>query len=421
MKPVRLAIAAVVLLVLGAGIWYSQKHPPSDTTATKTEPVIKVVATTDDQIERLRLIHPEGETVALEKNKDGKWQMTEPEHYRTDESAVSSLVGSFSSINADQVLAENNTDWKTYGLDPGKVVVAASLKGGKEIKLTLGNEAPTSGALYARLAGDARLFGLSTYLKSSLDKSASDLRDKRLLPLEAAKLSRVTLNAKKQVIEFGRSGTTWQILKPRPMRADGIAVDELIRAVGDARFESEEKKEKTASAYATFEAVDPGGAHKLTITKDKDTYYAKTTDVPGFFKVSSSTAESLNKELASFRNKHLFEIGGSDPEKISLRDGDLSFTVEKKGEKWFKAGKEVSADKASALLSLLRRLEAQSFAEGKFAFDKPLVEVKAGSERVVFVTTKDDKSYAARDNDATTYEISATDLSDLRKAITELK
>ncbi len=422
MKPVRLAIAAIILMALGGGIWYSQKHPPNETPAVKPEPIVKVVSIAEDQIEKLRLSHPGGESVALEKGKDGKWQMTEPEHYRIDDSAASSLAGSLSNISADQVLVENNSDWKTYGLDPGKVTVQASLKGGKQVTLTLGDEAPTGGSLYVRLAGDNRLFGVATYLKGSLDKSAADLRDKRLLPIESSKISRVTLAAEKgknQAIEFGRTGTNWQILKPRPMRADSVAVDDLVRAAGDARFDSEEKAAK-GSTFATFEAVDASGTHKLTVTKEKDTYYAKTSEYAGVFKISTSTAEGLNKELASFRNKHLFEIGGAEPDKIALRDGELSMAIEKKGDKWQKAGRDTAADKVSALLSLLRRLEATTFAEGKFAFDKPLVEVKAGTERVVFVT-KGEKNYASRDNDAAVYEISAGDFSDLRKAITDLK
>jgi hypothetical protein len=428
MKPIRLAIAAVVLLVLGAAVWYSEKHPPEPT--TKTEPVVKVLSIADNQIEQLRIIHPAGETVALEKGKDGKWQMTEPKPYHVDESAVSSLISSFSSINADQVLAENNSDWKGYGLDPGKVIVDASLKGGKHAKLILGDEAPTGSALYARLDGSPKLYSIATYQKSNFDKSAADLRDKRLLPLETDKISRVTLTVKDKMIEFGRSGTgsgsNWQILKPHPMRADSFAVDDLVRAVSDAKFDSEER-EKTAAAYATFEAVDSSGTHKLTVTKDKDTYLARSTDLPGFFKIASSTAESLNKDLTNFRNKRLFEFGGADPEKLDLRDGGTSFSIEKKGEKWFKAGKEISADKASALMSTLRRLEAKSFAgddaaaQRRNGLDKPVVEVKAGNEHVVWTDAKDDKCYAARDKDPTSYEVSAGDLADLRKAIVDLK
>ena len=56
--------------------------------------------------------------------------------------------------------------------------------------------------------------------KTSVDKSLNDLRDKRLLTVSADKISRIELVRKNQDIEFGRNKDEWQILKPKPLRAD---------------------------------------------------------------------------------------------------------------------------------------------------------------------------------------------------------
>ncbi len=110
-------------------------------------------------------------------------------------------------------------------------------KDNKTQKVLIGDNTPTGNAVYVALAGDPRVFTLASYNKTSLDKSAKDLRDKRLLVFEQDKLSRVELTAKKQAIEFGRNKDQWQIVKPKPLRADDSKVQELIRKLGDAKMD----------------------------------------------------------------------------------------------------------------------------------------------------------------------------------------
>jgi hypothetical protein len=447
MKPERLLIALAVLAGLGGAVWYTEKHPPEPKSdaGTKTE---KIISAKEDDIRRIQISHPAGgETLHLEKGDDGKWKITQPKAYKADETAVNSMVSSLASLNADQLVAEKNSDWTTYGLDPGKVRLEVTLRDGKQYKLTLGDDAPTGSGVYARLDGDARLFTIASYLKSNFDKSAADLRDKRILPFDSEKASRVTVTTKGQTLEFGKAGSTWQIVKPRPLRADNYAVDDLVRSVQNANFESvldesgkPPAKYSFASPFATFEVVDPSGVHTLVIGKegkDKDvTYYAKTTAMPGIFKISTTVAEGLNKTLDSLRNKKLFDFGWSDPQKLELRDGGLRMTIEKKGEKWVRsdaANKELPSDKVQSLIDDLRNLSAKAFtaddaaAQAKYGLNKPAAEVTVTSdsgkrvEKVLIAAGPDSKYYAARENEPATYEIEKSSYEDLQKAIGALQ
>jgi len=257
-------IAALVLLGLGGAVYYSEKHPPQPKSDVKTE---KILALEQDQIKKIRISRPSGgDTVELEKGDDGKWRMTEPKPYKADESSVSSMVSSLASLNADTVVNEKNSDWKSYGLEPGKIAVQITLKDGKEKKLLLGDDVPTTSGAYAELQGDPRLYTIASYVKSSIDKPASDLRDKRVLPFDSDKVSRVSVKTTEQTLEFGKAGTNWQIVKPKPMRADNSAIDDMVRSVKDATFESvldesdkPPAKYSFAPPYAVFEAVDGGG------------------------------------------------------------------------------------------------------------------------------------------------------------------
>jgi len=65
--------------------------------------------------------------------------------------------------------------------------------------------------------------------RAASTKSANDLRDKRLLTLDFDKLSQLELATKKQDIQFGRNKQEWQIVKPKPARADNFQVEEIVR------------------------------------------------------------------------------------------------------------------------------------------------------------------------------------------------
>ena len=441
MSPVRLLIALFILVGLAAAVWYSEKHPPQPKSDIKTE---KVISVAEDQLRRIQITRPSGDPLALEKGEDGKWRITQPKAYKADESSASSMVSNLTSLNADQVVAEKNTDWKTYGLESPRLNIQVSLKDGKQIKLALGDDAPTSSGVYARLEGDARLFTIPSYVKSSLDKTASDLRDKRILPFDSEKVSRVAVATKERSLEFGKAGTAWQIVKPRPLRADNFAVDDLVRSVRDANFDSildeSEKppaKYSFSSPFATFEAVDAGGVHTLTIGKDKDnTYYARTTAMPGVFKITSTVAEGLNKKPDDLRNKKLFDFGWSDLQKLEVRDGEVRLTIEKKGDKWIRYGagnKELPSDKVQSLIDNLRNLSAKSFpadeasAQAKYGLNKPIAEAKVTSddgkrvERVLLAAGPESKYYAARENEPATYEIEKTAYEDFQKTVGALK
>src|SRR5207237_9258417 len=94
---------------------------------------------------------------------------------------------------------------------------------------------------------------IASYNKTSLDKTPNDLRDKRLLTFDSDKLTRVELTAKGQSVEFGKNNQNeWQILKPKPLRADGSQVEELIRKLKDAKMDTSVSDEDAKKAVAAF-------------------------------------------------------------------------------------------------------------------------------------------------------------------------
>src|SRR5205807_9917845 len=152
---------------------------------------------------------------------------------------------------------------------------------------------PAGTAVYAAIAGDPRVFALSSYKKSSFDKSADDLRDKRLLTFDSDKVSAIELTAKKQTMTFARGKDEWHIVKPKPFRADRSQVEDLLRTLQDAKMDlsASEEEKKVAAAFssgtsiATAKVTDVSGTQELQVRKNKDYYYAKSSAVAGVYKI----------------------------------------------------------------------------------------------------------------------------------------
>ena len=199
------------------------------------------------------------------------------------------------------------------------------------------------------------------------------MRDKKLLQVDEDKISRVTVNVGRRSIEFGKSGDdSWQILKPKPLRADNFTAGDLVRSVRTAAMVSvlEEGGKPSGNhsfrrPFAIAEVVDEAGAHTLTIAKSRDdSYYAKSSDLGGVYEVSSTMAEGLDKPLEDFRNKKLFDFGFKEIAALDLRHGDTRLRVEKKDGKWVLASegdRELDSEKVQTAIDSLRSLAATSF------------------------------------------------------------
>jgi hypothetical protein len=306
-----LIVAVVILAGLGGVLYWSQhRKPPEDNapSSASAAPVILKVNTAD--VNELTIKQKQADPVTLQKADAGKWQITQPKPYRADQETVAGMLSTLSGLNADRVVEDKASNLKQYGLDPAVAELDITGKGQGTRHLLLGDDTPTGGGVYASLAGDPRVFTVSSFNKTSLDKSLNDLRDKSLLTVDADTVSRVELIRKGQEIEFDRTKDGWQILKPTSSPADSSAVNNLVRSLTSATMQL--SATATSDAAAEFARATPVATAKLTgdtgvqtleVRKSKDDYYAKSSAVEGVFKVDSSLGTALDKKIDDFQKK----------------------------------------------------------------------------------------------------------------------
>src|SRR6266436_5170544 len=194
MKSNGLIIAAVVLAALTGVLYWSNHHPPSgDTAKASLDTPPKILSLKQEDISKIAIRKKGGEELDLAKGDAGKWQITAPKPLGADQEAVSSLLSTVSSLNADRLVEDKASDLSQYGLAQPALEIDVTTNDAKPQKLLFGDDTPAGSALFAKLEGDPRVFTVASYTKTSIDKSANDLRDKRLLTVDFDKLSQIEL------------------------------------------------------------------------------------------------------------------------------------------------------------------------------------------------------------------------------------
>jgi hypothetical protein len=434
MKPTGLLTAAVLLAVLGGVIWWSNKKQEAAAKNPSTTET-KILSIPEDQIQGITIKHANGDTVALRRD-NGKWQVTEPKPLPADSDAASSLTSSLTSVTADKTIEDKAADLSPYGLNHPSLDVTVQRKDGKTDELLIGDDTPNNSGSYAKRPNDPRVFTVLSFVKTSLDKSVNDLRDKRLLPFDQDKLTRVELQAKGQIMEFGKNGQNeWEILKPRPLRADNGQVETLVSKLKDAKMDtsvSADDAKKAAGAFASGTKVavatvtDSSGTKTIEVRKDKDkNYYAKSTAVEGIYKIGSDVGDGLDKGLDDFRNKKLFDFGFSDPTKIDVKNGAAPLvTYAKSGDKWMSGAKTMDNSSVQNLIDKLRDLSATKFAEkggGQEVFEATVTSNSGKRVEKVVITKQGNDYFAQRENEPSIYVMDGKAVEDLQKAASDVK
>jgi hypothetical protein len=432
MKFRSLLVAVVVLLILAGVLYWSEHRKTPETTSTPASPAILIVHPTD--VTSITVKQRGSQPVTLVRSGAANWQIIAPSAFPADSSVVSGMLSSLAPLISQRLVEDKATDLSQFGLSDPTLEFDVTTKDNKTSRLLLGDDTPTGDATYVALAGDPRLFTAASYLKTSLNKSLTDLRDKRLLPVDAASVSSIDLTRKNQTIGFARVQNGWQIEKPASYRTDNFQVDDLLQQLTGAKWDPSANADTAAKAWpkatpiATAKLTGSSGVDSLEVRNDKDGYYAKSSAMPGTWKIDPSATSALDQDLTrsfdDFRNKQLFDFGYKDPEKIEYHAGATSLILARAGTSWLSNGKKMDSDSVENLVTALRDLAATKFVDP--GFTTPQIEVTVTSnngKRVESVQLQNtpDGGIAKREDSPALYALDSVTIKGLTDAVAALK
>ncbi len=430
-----LLIAVVLLGGLGAGVFWSNKNAKDDEGKPAKDAPPKILTIPDSDITQIEFRKKGVEPTVIKRNGNVNWAIVAPKALRADPDAVTPVVNILSSLGSESLVEEKVQDWSPYGLHSPAMEITITKKDGKATTLQIGDDLPAGSAIYARVAGDPKLYTIATFNRSSFDKTWKDLRDRRLITIDAEKLSRFELSGSKgPAFEFGKNQSNqWQLVKPQPFRADHFAADEASRKLRDVKMDANVNDEDAAKAEKAFATAAPVGIAKLTDaagtqqleirkakTEKDPVYYAKSSAIEGAHKVGADIAAVLEKSAEDYRNKKLFDFGFNDPSKVEFKMDGAVRSYGKNGDKWFWNGKEMRPETVQNVIDKLRDLGAVKFTAG--SKETPSIEITVvSSEGKTTEVVKIAGNLAARGDEAFQYDIGAAAVEDLKKAVNEIK
>jgi hypothetical protein len=421
-----LLVAVVLLAVLAGGIYWSNQEEAKKSAAPSVDSSPKLLEIPEDQFTRIEVKRRDGSVAVVERQASG-WQLTAPRQLPVDARAVQGLVTALALVTADRIVDEKPGDLMQYGFASPQLDISIARKDGKKHQLLLGEDSPLGTTVYAQVAGDPRLYTVSTATRGALDKVWQDLRDRHLLTFYDAKLRTVELNG----IAFSKTGDRWTMTKPQPWRADNFAVEDLVRKLTEAKMEVVPEDEERdfpakfagAAPYAIAKATDDQGTQQLEVRKDKEGgFYAKSSAVEGVFRLPAEAVESLAKKPEDFRDRKLFEFGFAEPTKVEVKSGETLRAFEKSGAEWKSGAKKIDPGSVQQIVDKLRELSATGFAAA--GGGKPAAEYTvtlAGKTEKVTVNQAGEKYFATRPGDATVYELDSKGIDELRQLAADAK
>lgn len=435
-------VALIVLVVLWGSFTYYGKRKSRETPKSESKPAERLLPVDASHIQSFTVKPQDGPGFTCAR--EGKnWSIVAPQKLATDESQVSSFLSSLTSATVNQVADEHPANLKDFGLDPPATTIEVSTSSKpQQFSLLLGDETPTSSGVYAQVAGSPRVVTLSDDMKSSLQKTAFDLRDKRAFTLDTNRIERIDVTAKSKKWSLVKTPDgEWDLNLPPAVRTDRYTADNLVSQLRDLTMLSvvaEEKKEEPKyglnSPALTVKVAGPSGSQTVVLgKKDGDHYDAMNSALDPIFTLNSDFFTQFDKDPSDLRDKNLFSLSPLDSRSVEVDGPNGRRVFEKQKDQWketLPGAKNESTDKMEAFLMELGDLRATSFPKGnstdlaKYGLAKPSYTFKVQSTdnktETVEVGIAAGQYYARRSTDALPSEISKSSLDDITKALGSL-
>ena len=472
----KTGLAVLALIALGSYVWFVERKQEPKKEGEREK--VTLVAVDKAKAKEVWLAAPGGESIRLVKE-GSFWKLTAPFAATADTPVVEGILTSLEKLEADELVAEQETDFAQYGLATPTRTVTAVVEGEKApLAVEFGAKTPDAGSVYARKRGEAKVYLVASWVESSFDKKPFDLRDRDLLHVKRDDVRSLEVAGPDGGFALARTEAgEWAFTKPLATRAGRWSVDGLLGTVENLRMDSVAGESVTdAKEIARYGLAKPARSVTL-VTKDGATrtleiggaapdpsatpvpspspspakkgekpappkptrYYARQAGGGLVAVVPATLADDLAKGMGELRAKRLLEVATYETEGFDVTAAGATKTYAKSTTKdkdgldktqWKRTApdaKDLDTTKVEDALFKMGGVEVAEFvdspkAPSDYGLDAPKlkVTVKAKGESWIELGQKDGAFYARRTGDAAILKLDATKAEELLKAFSEL-
>lgn len=390
MRLPRLIVLAVVVLGLGALILFWERHQP--TTDQVKERTDKLFPTLEqDKVRSIVVRNPKGE-FELAKEKD-RWLLHKPLADEANQGAVTSLLGTLTSLKAERTLKAADVKLADYGLDTPALSVTIVDEAGTKHVLRLGAEMPL-GSQRAALTDGTSVFIVNKYVASDLEKDLAGWRSDQLAQVYATDVAALTITYSGVRVALAHTGNVWTLTDPVADLAERERAEGLVSDLGAARI----KEFVDAPGPLREYGLDPRGFDILIVRRGENAApiqleLGSRRDKDGsaqiackrgerVFWVEAKAVEKATAVLADWRSRKLVAVDSWDQDRLEIEAGGAKAVLERVDGQWKAGSVELDFGTVNGRLTLLSELEVKAFDQPKPAA-AALGKVKATSSSKV--------------------------------------
>jgi len=415
MKVKTLLILTAILAILVLSIIYVEKREER-----KEKFEGKLLTYNSSDINKVELKRG-SETIVFEK-KDDSWEITTPFKTKADKYTVDRLVEDFSDLKIERKVEENSRDLKKYGLEPPQRILKLWKKDGSSVSVYVGIENPIDGALYAKKPEENIVYLIPSFLKSGLDKTLFDFRNKKIFEFEKDKVNRIIWESEGKRWNAYKKEDEWYLDEPVKALADKGKIDDLLYSITGAEakgFAVEDYKEEQLKDYSLDKPkikIKIMGEREMEISaglkeeKDKKSVYAISSLSKIIAELPETFISEVDKKPEDIREKSVAVFWSFDVQRFSIVKEGKEYLFEKdKQDKWEMKKpekKEIDGTKINDFLRKIEDLEAKEFIDNPvslkdYGLEKPnfqfkIVTKERGQEKTIEILTgkeENDKVY----------------------------
>ena len=402
-------IMALIAIALAAYVYFVEIKGGEQKKKEK-EIAGKLFNVKKDSIDHI-IIEKNGQTFEFVK-KDNAWQIVRPVQTLADESPVNSVLYSLSNTKKIRTFKANGKDLNTYGLTGQSIKVTFSGKGVPEMWLKIGDRTPVGGNVFVT-KDDSNVVIVSSSIKSTMDKSLFDWRDKKAIHFKKDQIKEFTLKNPYGKFHFVKDGNNWKLTQPVAAKGDNSNINAVLNKLEYGRIKSvaAESPENLAQyglkvpAYRIelFSGLEKAKSAVSFSRLKGNKAYGKDDARPHIFEVDSFFVKPFRKKLYDFRDKYIAKFNRNKAHRIKLMfNSELMIFEKDSSNNWLlSTGEKVKNYKISNLISNLNNMKVQRFVDDhpknlkKYGLEPPrgLVEVyDANDEKLLELLVGKDKN-----------------------------
>lgn len=440
MKPTTTLILAVIVLALGAFVYFYEIKGGEGRTKSEVEGK-KIFALEADSVRAIRL---QESGFAFEKR--GKdWHLVAPVEYLADEGAVSALLDRIASAKREREISSSVVEYRNYGLLPPSETIVLEYQNKKDT-LYLGDKSATNTMVYTRRGSDPHVVLTEAAVLTNAQKTLRDWRDKSLMKFETNEATRLSLTTPNGRFDLTKKGEQWQLDVPVQAEADANKVAAILSKMSYSRVtEFAAESLEDAKYYGLdkpsyiFTITLGTSSTERTMQFGRSTsvgYYAHDPARSQVFLVDSSVVHELRVDAMALRNKRVTKFESFRADYVSLQYAETLIVCEKDTASHWRMTSPDSAKakswKISNLTGVLADLQTVAFIDENktelslYELDKPRAAIlvrEKGAElaHVLIGKAKGDRVYVKSANSPMVVLVNKAEADRLIVAVSELK